>query len=214
VAWNTSNPTTLFVDANGTLVANYVPGFNISFNETGLILGTQWSLSLGSPLLLFSTSNQLSVFEPNGSYNYTITAIPGFTCRSAGFANVTGHPVTVNVTFISILYEVTFLESGLPSETSWAIIVHGVTTRTLAPYLSVDELNGTYSFVVMPPSGYVVNIASGELTVKGQSQSISLTFSRAPTGTSFSGEDWIVGGVAILAVAVAAVSILWRRRSQ
>lgn len=215
ISLSTTTPTTVYIDSNGTLTATFVTGYAVTFNESGLVVGTQWSLSLGNALVIYSTVNQITENEPNGTYNYTISPQFGFVTRPPGNVTVQGRPVTIQVNFVSIVYAVTFSVTGLPSETTWSVLVGSVQTNSMTPSISLDELNGTYAFSIYPPSGYTTNVSLGTVHVHGEPQTILLSFSKNSGSTGPFSSKWIVaavGGAVIIVGGAAAGALLWRRK--
>jgi List-Bact-rpt repeat protein len=101
---------------------------------------------------------------------------------------------------------VTFSESGLPAGTDWSVTVNGETATSTASSLTVDEQNGSYTFVILSPvSGapgvrYVATSTGGTFTVDAASvvetlafeQQFSLTASASPAGDGdvYPGGGW------------------------
>lgn len=53
--------------------------YPVSFTEVGLPAGTSWTVSLGGTTYLnHSTTNQLTVWAPNGTYHYTVGQVSGY----------------------------------------------------------------------------------------------------------------------------------------
>lgn len=75
-----SNPSHLGFSASST--AAKPTKYTITFNETGLPKGTTWSVLLtptsGPGIEKSSKSSSISFSEPNGTYSYSITPIPGY----------------------------------------------------------------------------------------------------------------------------------------
>lgn len=89
-----------------------VPTYTVTYNETGLPNGTNWSGLLRStsptstpwPIHIVEKTNGTSIqfTVPNGSYCFVIYAVPGFRISSgvaAGSLSVAGGPASVSVTF-------------------------------------------------------------------------------------------------------------------
>lgn len=215
---STANPATLDIEANGTLTATYAVGFNVTFNESGLLFGTTWQVSIeGNPLQSTSATPTLVVFqEPNGSYPYVIGKIPYYAARYAGTVDVDGHSVEVNVTFTLIEYDVEFLSSGLAPQTLWSVTLNGTEYSSHSSWITVAQVNGTYSWAVSWVSGYTANVTSGRVAVAGAERMIYVGFAQNSSGSSKpldADETYaIVGGGAAAVVAVGAVFLLLRRK--
>ena len=68
--------------------------YPISFSESGLPSGTNWSVTLNSQML-YSTASTITFSEPNGTYSFSVGTVPGYT------ANVTSGSLTVNGNSVS-----------------------------------------------------------------------------------------------------------------
>ena len=101
-------------------------------------------------------------------------------------------------------YPVTFTEKGLPAGTNWSVDVatasqlsNGSSTLYTPPTPSVEfgESNGTYAYAVTPIPGYYAANGSGNVTINGTSEAVTVTFeptyevefleSGLPDGTSW-----------------------------
>jgi len=73
----------------------------ISFQETGLPVGTQWSVTVSNVSSGTSTAPDINFSLASGpSYKYTIGSVSGYTALpSQGTVSVAGSPLTVNVHF-------------------------------------------------------------------------------------------------------------------
>ncbi len=194
--------------------------FNMTFTESGLPSGTAWSVTLNGTMKV-STTSTISYMETNGSYEYTIGSISGYTIsKSSGTATVSGSNTTVPITFTAVKvtskYTVTFTESGLPSGTAWYVNLSNgmksgaITTSTY----SFSVTNGSVTYTISGTSGYSANKTSGSITVNGSNISISVKFSKPSspqtTSTTAIEEYSIIGAV----VAVALIgAFIWKRRS-
>ena len=126
-----------------------VPTFGVTFVESGLANGTNWSVRLhgsgsfgdqgdqnqgeddaGDVGAHQSTANtSMTFFLPNGSYNYHVGEVDGYLANaSSGAFNVTGGTLTIDVNFSALPeFNVTFNESGLPNGTDWGLRLIGNT---------------------------------------------------------------------------------------
>src|SRR5207245_3084559 len=64
-------------------------------------------------------------------------------------------------------YPVVFNENGLSNGTSWSVSLDGKTMSSQHPDIVFSKPNGTYSFSLVPPSGYDATPSSGTISVKG-----------------------------------------------
>jgi len=65
------------------------------------------------------------------------------------------------------LYDVVFVEHGLPWGTSWSVTLGGYTQTTTGRTLSFEDPDGSYSFAVTSPSSFTPNPAVGTAMVTG-----------------------------------------------
>ena len=176
--------------------------YTVAFTETRLVSGTSWSVDLNGSRQS-STSSKISFREPNGTYSFSVGAIPGDSASpSAGNAVVTGAVVTRAITFTptKAVYAVTFTESGLTSGTSWSVDLNGSQQSSTSSTIVYSEPNGTYTFTVGAAPGYSFSPSSGNAVVTGGSVSRTITFT--PTAPEYavtftesglkSGTSWTV----------------------
>src|SRR5712691_9036615 len=64
-------------------------------------------------------------------------------------------------------YPVVFNENGLTNGTAWSVTLDGTTISSQQPDIIFSKPNGTYSFSLVPPSGYSPTPSSGTIVVKG-----------------------------------------------
>jgi hypothetical protein len=149
--------------------------YEVEFNETGLAVGTLWTVTLnGTPL---SSTNPHVVFhEVNDTYSFNVTPIPGYLVSPAtGSVVVSGVPQTVSIGF-SRLYNVTFHEAGLTLGTNWSVALGSTLENSTLPLIVFPETNGSYSFTIEAVTGYVANRTSGSVSVAGASLNVSTSF--------------------------------------
>lgn len=125
------------------------PTYSVTFSETGLAAGTNWTVTVYGPdpgghgfgFLGFhgfrfpifpghsktSDTSTIAFSLPNGTYQYLVHRVAGYnlTGGAHGKFSVTGaSPATIAVTFAKIpTYTVTFQETGLASGTPWTVHV-------------------------------------------------------------------------------------------
>ncbi len=155
--------------------------YNVTFTEKGLPSGTNWTAVLAGTHH-HSTTNQITVPQGNGTYNWSILALPGWAPNNgSGTLKVVGFPVFINVTFLRA-WNVTIAETGLPVATAWTIQLNGTNRTTTNPSLGYILSNATYVFNVRTPlpgaTGveYVAAVGTYTITVKGASVNRTDTF--------------------------------------
>src|SRR6266480_4336172 len=84
------------------------------------------------------------------------------------------------------LFLVTFIETGLPSGTSWSVTLDDLLNRSTTPTITFSGPNGTYSFAVGRIRGdtayYYAIPASGSLAVNGTPVSVPVSFTADTRG--------------------------------
>jgi hypothetical protein len=90
-------PTAIWFTAGGLPA---VTEYAVTFVETGLPAGTEWNVTIDDTLV-GSTSNSIVFQEPDGSYLFSVSQVPGFSTNPEGNVTVSGAPVTVPILFTS-----------------------------------------------------------------------------------------------------------------
>ena len=203
----TINSTTTVVPVNVT----FGPGpatYSLVFNQTGLPAGTTWGVTVGG-VSGRTASSSLTFALTNGTYTYSVASVPGYTAASSsGTVVIDGSGLEVALTFSpspppppATTYFLTFLESGLPTGTSWSVLVDGASHATATGGISLVLPVGTYPYTVGPPPGYRASPANGTVYL-GSNLSVAITFLSAFTLTFAetglpSGDNWTVAVAAI-----------------
>ncbi|MGP6206599.1 hypothetical protein ACNF42_00985 [Cuniculiplasma sp. SKW3] len=185
--------------------------YPVNFIETGLGSGISWSFIInGSSYTV--TGSEISLTLPNGSYNYNVNSINGYSIRNkAGPVNVYGKEVSVYIEFIQLTYKVTFSETGLSNGTTWEVTLNGLTHNVTGSSISLYLPNGTYTYSLRPVSGYTTGNKSGNITISGKNTTIEIKFSKLAVSTTMSYIE--IGVVAAVVVAVVALFV-WRKISK
>jgi len=185
--------------------------YTVTFSESGLSAGTSWSVTLNGTTES-STTSTLTFTELNGTYSYTIGSVSGYIASpSSGSITVSGSNVSQVITFTPVtptLYTITFMESGLPSGTSWSVTFNGNTETSTTNTISFTEPNGTYSFSISSINGYSVSPSSGSITVKGTNISQNITFTSVTTTTPPSSNDYLIYIIIAVVVIAAAIGVV------
>ena len=157
-------------------------GYSVTFKESGLLLGTTWSVTLDGAIES-STSSSATFSEPNGTYSYSIGGVPGWhetDLPYTGSLTVSGAAVTeTTLAFSQVTYTMTISESTLPSGLTWIVTVNGVqlsrtTDGSLDTLTWAGLANGTYSYSIADNPGWHQTTLpyGGSLTVNGGTNSI------------------------------------------
>jgi len=170
--------------AETTLVYSQVT-YNVTFAETGLPTGTNWSVTLNGTSQN-TTGPSISFTEPNGTYAYSLGIVPGYRpSPAAGSVVVSGANKTVTVPFYQVTYTLTFTESGFPTGTPWSVTI-GVTTHpSTGTTVTFTEPNGSYAYTIGLVSGYVPTVRSGSAPIDGTSVNVPVVFTTVTYTVTF-----------------------------
>lgn len=154
----------------------------ITFSETGLTPGTMWSVVVNGTTWRSATST--IVYDIPGaaltaSYSFQVPKVDGYNAATpaSGSRTNTGADQTVAVVFTPTNFTVTFSETGLPSGTSWSVVVNGKSWTGTGASIAGSLPNGTVHFQVTAVTNYAVTQNdSGSLTVAGAPVSLSVVF--------------------------------------
>ncbi len=161
-----ASPSTVAIDFTSTAT------YPVDFRELGLPTGTGWAVAIGSQFAS-STNASVTLTEPNGTYDYVVLDVPGYTANDSGSVTVLSGPSQVNVSFRPETYPVVVVEIGLPAGTNWSVTVSNASTgfrtteTTNGSALLFYLPNGTYALTVTVPSGYVANVTTATFSVAG-----------------------------------------------
>lgn len=165
----------------------FVNKYEIDFVETGLTSGTSWQVTFNGTTNE-STTDMITFTVANGSYQFTIASISGYTVSPAsGTVIVNGSSVTKDITFTvkSTIskYTVSFIETGLPAGTSWSITIDSMTNSSTGNTISFMLSDGNYSYMSTNTANYTYS-GPATVLVKGSNVTIDLTFSKKSTTTT------------------------------
>jgi YVTN family beta-propeller protein len=167
-----------------------------TFNETGLPIGSRWSVDLDNGTDN-STTTSVSVPLPNGTYRFSIPGVGSYaphdpTGSLAIFANGT----SIAVVF-AFSYSLFFNESGLPPSINWTLVVEGGAPLVTKGSLVLAEPNGTYHYQIDPIPGYSIQW-NGIVKIAGRNATVNLTFIEVTYALTFeanglpNGTEWAV----------------------
>jgi hypothetical protein len=174
---------------NVTIAFARATTYSVTFDESGLPAGTNWTVSLlyagipsGGELSDFvsavGSGPSITLTAPVGNYTWNVAtqAVNGWWAAPAAGGidvNGTGAPVSVQFSYAPAERPVSFLEywytvlatGGSPNGSTWSVTINGSTFTTTGFLLVAYEPNGTYSYRVTPPAGWSVVPQYGNLTV-------------------------------------------------
>lgn len=164
--------------ADVTIQVNWtLDTYTLTFAETGLPSGGGWNVTING-VVESSTLPEIFFTLPNGNYNFTVLSqVPGFVpVPPGGPVTISGYGVTKSIDFLPFAYAVSFQEQGLPPNTSWSVTVSGVRQSGNGTAIVFNLGNGSYTYAVGNPRGYVASPSSGSFTVAGQARNFSIGF--------------------------------------
>lgn len=177
--WSSSSFTGV-VKVNGTAVSDTINwsqvNYTVSFEEHGLPIGTPWWINVSAiPGVYYqdlgssSQGEMLNLTEPNGTFAFVASDSENSYRSDGGTFRVLGQNATISVPFSLVTYPVQFVEVGLPAGTTWSVSVGGIATTTMGPNITLNEPNGTYSFVLGGVSGWTPTNPARTFSVEGAS---------------------------------------------
>jgi YVTN family beta-propeller protein len=217
-----STPNDIIVDpANGYLYTSDRDSGTISIVQLGTSGGPLSITSFTanpSPVAVGKSTTFATVATGGVSpYSYSYTGLPpgcgsqntaSFACTPTKAGTYTvkvfvndsaSHSVSATLSltvFAGATYSVTFTEKGLPSGTTWNVILGSSLRTSKTTTITFSEPNSSYPYVVASTAGYGPNPSNGTLTVSGAPVSVLVTYSTIfgiefeestlPTGTNWS----------------------------
>ena len=181
-SYNGTNRTAT-IDPTGRLSeeARFVVGDQVVLWESGLPGGTPWSVTVRG-FTTNSSTNLLTVYEPLGTFGYTVNPVPGYRSlpENGGFS-VTGPYQLVKVQFVLLTppppaFAVAFQVSGLPGSTPVTITVRDVLETAGVVLPEFQLLNGSYAYHVGYVPGYHPEVAEKTFVVHGGPLTVDVPF--------------------------------------
>jgi YVTN family beta-propeller protein len=196
--------------------------YSVTFTESGLPAAGGWYANVTGQLSVYSTTTTASIELPNGTYTFAIGTSDKTYSASGGSFTAHGGPVSVSVAFSRVTYSVTVTESGLPSGTTWTVMIDG-TPMSGTGSLAFELPNGTYAWKITSlPNGNSAIPGEGTLTVQGGPTSVAVTISPSGPANHLGPAAWaptplwvwILIGVIIIAAVAAVVIAIFRHKPQ
>jgi parallel beta-helix repeat protein len=184
--------------ASGSFVANGTartisvsfarPAYSVTFEESGLAVGTVWYVNASGNASFASRAFSVSVAGAqnfslgnlsNGTYSFRVAVgSPYYGTKAPAAANFTvaGAAVTVAYAYVYAppMFNVTFSIVGLSSGASWSVAFDGHSSSSVGSTNAFVAPAGHYTFQVTVPSGFAVTPSNGTVTVVGGSVSVYL----------------------------------------
>ncbi len=150
--------------------------YTVTFKETGLQNGTRWYVSVGA-FVQYSNNSTILFSEPNGTYNFTIGGVKDYKPLPSTFTvSVKGHNVSLVIVWVPVTYPVTFIESGLPSNTFWNVTLGNETSTTSNSTITFLVKNGTYHYSIPNVKGTASSTPNGTIEVNGEPTKVFVEF--------------------------------------
>ena len=161
------------VEHNLTFTSN---SLDVSFVETGLPSGTQWSVTLNG-ITQNTDLGTISFTLPGGTYLYYLSSTGQYSpIQSIGVVSVASNNKTISIDFRSIVSSVTFKTTSLPANSLWSVYINGKILQSQNQSISLNLPNGTYRFQIVNQGYYYPTQPYGLITVSGKSISIQVNF--------------------------------------
>ncbi len=195
------------------------PTYAVSFSENGLAVGMMWYVnSTGTPAFASGafavTSAGTQTFAvgdlTNGTYAFSVAVDRGgflATTPTTGTFTVDGAATTVAYVYATVNYTVSFQQSGLPAGGLWTVTINGAPQSSTGAALAFSLPNGTYSFSVTVPTGYVATPAQ-PFTVAGGPVASYIAISATPSSSSSSSNNTLIYGLVAGLVIAAALAVI------
>ena len=153
--------------------------FAVTFSESGLPSGTEWSVVFNSTQKT-SENNRILFDVGSGTYDYSVSASGYVATPSSGSVKINSNQ-TIAIDF-SIApppeYNVQFYESGLAPGVLWGVTLNGLSRSSTDTGIQFTETQGNYEYSISVPSGYAVSKSSGTVAVNG-AVTVDVEFSQA-----------------------------------
>jgi hypothetical protein len=199
------------------------PTYAATFTESGLVVGTSWSVTLGG-VLISSTAGTIVFSVVSGSYAYAVSVAGYIAAPSSGTLVVSGAPANQAIGFTAAIagtYTITFTESGLAAGTSWAVTLNGILTSSTTAAIVFSLASGTYAYTLGVVTDFMSAPSSGSVTLNGADGSQTITFSSTGSGGGGGGgspapgitmTDWLlIGGIVAVVAIVGGAYAIGRR---
>ncbi len=145
---------------------SFVPvTYSISFVQTGLVGGLNWTVSMSGSSITSSEDN-ITFGLTNGTYDYSVSGPDHFNISpSGGEVTVDGSDLSYAVTFSYTLHRATFKVNGLPDGTQWSVDIGGfhASSSVNSVYLMLE--NGVYNYNINVPVQYGSEKSSGTVEI-------------------------------------------------
>lgn len=182
--------------------SNSTRNYSVTFHESGLPSGANWSVSFSSGSVFTSNGSGLTANLTNGTYAYRgISSDNRYSGHGqSGSFIMEGHPLSVNITFSPVTFMVTAIETSLPTGTHWYLnLSDGISLNSSRQDIMVKLMNGTYSYrAATSNKKWEPSVTAGTVNVTGFPVSTSVNFIKVTYAVTFtesglpSGTQWSI----------------------
>jgi len=175
----------LLWETNVNLIENQtliIPLYNVTFSEQGLPHGSGWWVNITNGLSYFSKNDTINFLETNGTFIYCISSMNKDYYSTGGSFTVNVNNIFINVQFLLKTYSIFFIETGLPSGTTWSVTLNGNTLSSNTNSIIFTMPNGSYFYSILSPiSGgtdiqYATYNINGLITVNGGNLNLNILY--------------------------------------
>ncbi len=141
------SPSSGKVTAGSNETVSFTDSCVTSFIDPGLPAGANWTVTFAA-VTKHSVTPNMSFLLPQGKYYYQIpqTSYKGCNYAPNSTSGSTEVGNNIHVTFNLTTCDTAFVESGLPSGTSWQVIFNGSASDSQASSISFSSFPGNYTF--------------------------------------------------------------------
>jgi len=175
----------LLWETNVNLIENQtliITLYNVTFSEQGLPHGSGWWVNITNGLSYFSKNDTINFLETNGTFIYSISSMNKDYYSTGGSFTVNGNNIFINIQFLLKTYSIFFIETGLPSGTTWSVTLNGNTLSSNTNSIIFTMPNGSYFYSILSPiSGgadiqYTTYNINGLITVNGENLNLNILY--------------------------------------
>ena len=142
----------------------------VSFTESGLPTSTPWTVALnGTSSTAVAAPTTIVAQAQNGSASFAAGLELHYTAHPAsGTITIAGAPTSVAIAYGGASFGVTFTETGIAAKklahAGWTVVVNGTFEHSTGSSVTFTLPFGSVPFVVIGPTGNVVNSISGPVS--------------------------------------------------
>ena len=101
------------------------------------------------------------------------------------YYNMSDQPTVFTMLYEPENFSLTFVESGLPVGTPWAVDLDNISISSVTSSIGFSQPNGTYFYYIPLTEGYSVTNGSGSVILNGKDISIKVDFTKDKYSVSF-----------------------------